>query len=992
MITKRHFIAALAAVMALTCAQAQDYYDLTEYYIENADFTANVVYDSNSTEDVPAKTVNTPNGWTLDPNSKSNFTVASTFRYGTKATFMGKSIPATGPDGATGGACLTLCGAYSNKITFYQAQRLPAGEYMLLVTYYNCNEAAEEGTSLSGWYVTDLNNTLSQTTTFGIGEWRTDTIRFTLDDFTVGRLQVGYKGSGKVDSKAMLAIDNVRLLRNTPYGDQDNMSPAPEVVTNTLFARGATMAFGRIKSVKGDEIKEQGFCWAETPEPTVGDNTTTDIIDHEGAIYVMKDLKPATIYYMRAYAKNAYGKVGYGDIIKFATVKKGNVTFWYNNGGDDAANKRVNAAAQEACDIFSNLTEMVKKFNIGYSAGTPTADCYYGDEPWMNMGANSSYQRTGTIMHEMQHGFGVIPYDTQWAGNILRSGNGSGDWLGDRVSAFLDFWDNTTGSRLHGDNQHMWPYGINGANEDHGNIADYYANAMIGQALGEDGLEHRSNTFAEPYYALTQDDNTKYYLKCEAEDRGLYTSYLTVTKTGTLKWIAMSATEAQANDSAAWFITFTPENQYYQLRNAATGQYMTYSGGFKTVTRTATTDNDNFHLMRGRIDVGSGETAKRAYWLIHPTGDLSPNCLQANGNGVTGSATFDLKNTATRQRWLILTAEEATQQETVAMEAIKAKVSTLLAEIKKLALVPHTQLKAGTDNAFADALTDIEERMNGAAQTADLTTLQDEANQAALDFLCNVHATDKAQPFNLTYMVKSQGMDSTDGWTGTPSLAYSSAEFYERTFNFYQSINNLPGGEYQLLAQGFQRPGSYTNAYNDYAAGNNNVTAELYAGAVTNATKLKHIAEDAQKKKVGKGVEKAVGSTVYIPDNMEAASAYFAKGLYENSVDATLDKDGGSLRIGIRSTSMPASYWVIFDNFRLHFFGKDIEIVKGDVNGDGAVDVADIASVINVMAGSADVSSAQADVNGDGVVDVADIATIINEMAARARRQNETEE
>ena len=59
---------------------------------------------------------------------------------------------------------------------------------------------------------------------------------------------------------------------------------------------------------------------------------------------------------------------------------------------------------------------------------------------------------------------------------------------------------------------------------------------------------------------------------------------------------------------------------------------------------------------------------------------------------------------------------------------------------------------------------------------------------------------------------------------------------------------------------------------------------------------------------------------------------------------------------------------------------------KGDVNSDGVVDVADIATVISVMAkGNNDLS---ADVNGDGVVDVADIATIISEMAAKARRLN----
>ena len=55
---------------------------------------------------------------------------------------------------------------------------------------------------------------------------------------------------------------------------------------------------------------------------------------------------------------------------------------------------------------------------------------------------------------------------------------------------------------------------------------------------------------------------------------------------------------------------------------------------------------------------------------------------------------------------------------------------------------------------------------------------------------------------------------------------------------------------------------------------------------------------------------------------------------------------------------------------------------NGDVNGDGSIDVADIASVISVMAGSAGESlSLRADVNGDGMVDVADIASVISIMA-----------
>ena len=62
------------------------------------------------------------------------------------------------------------------------------------------------------------------------------------------------------------------------------------------------------------------------------------------------------------------------------------------------------------------------------------------------------------------------------------------------------------------------------------------------------------------------------------------------------------------------------------------------------------------------------------------------------------------------------------------------------------------------------------------------------------------------------------------------------------------------------------------------------------------------------------------------------------------------------------------------------------EPLEGDVNKDGAVDVADISAIITIMAegGTAEANPA-ADVNGDGAVDVADISAVITIMATSAR-------
>lgn len=56
--------------------------------------------------------------------------------------------------------------------------------------------------------------------------------------------------------------------------------------------------------------------------------------------------------------------------------------------------------------------------------------------------------------------------------------------------------------------------------------------------------------------------------------------------------------------------------------------------------------------------------------------------------------------------------------------------------------------------------------------------------------------------------------------------------------------------------------------------------------------------------------------------------------------------------------------------------------VKGDVNGDGKVDISDIVALINQIAGTA--SYPNADVNGDGKVDISDIVAVINIIASNS--------
>ena len=56
----------------------------------------------------------------------------------------------------------------------------------------------------------------------------------------------------------------------------------------------------------------------------------------------------------------------------------------------------------------------------------------------------------------------------------------------------------------------------------------------------------------------------------------------------------------------------------------------------------------------------------------------------------------------------------------------------------------------------------------------------------------------------------------------------------------------------------------------------------------------------------------------------------------------------------------------------------NIKSIKGDVNGDGRVNVSDVAALINQILGIESMNTDLADVNGDGRVNVSDVAALIN--------------
>lgn len=74
--------------------------------------------------------------------------------------------------------------------------------------------------------------------------------------------------------------------------------------------------------------------------------------------------------------------------------------------------------------------------------------------------------------------------------------------------------------------------------------------------------------------------------------------------------------------------------------------------------------------------------------------------------------------------------------------------------------------------------------------------------------------------------------------------------------------------------------------------------------------------------------------------------------------------------------------WTRTEDFAATLTVEEATGLKGDVNGDGSVDVADIQAILNNIAEDATPATAPvADVNEDGSIDVADIQAVLNIIA-----------
>ncbi len=236
--------------------------------------------------------------------------------------------------------------------------------------------------------------------------------------------------------------------------------------------------------------------------------------------------------------------------------------------------------------------------------------------------------------------------------------------------------------------------------------------------------------------------------------------------------------------------------------------------------------------------------------------------------------------------------------------------------------------KAETENPGID-ITTVKSVYNNPESTAEqLDAAVEELVQLVMDFQ-TLHAS-PTTPANYTSLIVNANYDNNnnDGWSGTvPAFqSFTNAEFFNRNYDYHQTIKGLKSGVYQVSVTGYYRAGGATEdatAYGKWETSKNDssMNAKLYASTtalplITAA--LPYASSGASEESLTQ--EEATNSYGFIPNTMKSAAFYMNNNRYAPTVITTYVNDS-TITLGLKKDAHIGNDWTLFDTWTLHYLG-----------------------------------------------------------------------
>jgi hypothetical protein len=189
-----------------------------------------------------------------------------------------------------------------------------------------------------------------------------------------------------------------------------------------------------------------------------------------------------------------------------------------------------------------------------------------------------------------------------------------------------------------------------------------------------------------------------------------------------------------------------------------------------------------------------------------------------------------------------------------------------------------------------------------------------------------------------TAIINPAYIDGNDnGWTGGAAInaEATDAEMYNKVFDYYQVLEGMPEGTYQVTVQGYYRAGSAAVDYSTYVedpSANNN--ALLYAIGENDdvcSVPLKRLASEAEAyESLPDGYAWAKTNELAVPNSMTTGGEIFQTANEKTGLNYYADnrvtvKVGADekLTIGLKKETKIDTDWTLWTNWQLFYFGKN---------------------------------------------------------------------
>ena len=269
---------------------------------------------------------------------------------------------------------------------------------------------------------------------------------------------------------------------------------------------------------------------------------------------------------------------------------------------------------------------------------------------------------------------------------------------------------------------------------------------------------------------------------------------------------------------------------------------------------------------------------------------------------------------------------------------IKANADAYANLVAKVAEVEELQ-EIGYAGEQADALYDYKEEVADILRVKELSTEEVLAECEKLTAMIeDVKKNCLGPGMDCTNSIVNPNFNNRlDGWShdeqysdvvwGGLTDSNPCVERWNANFDFYQVLEGMPNGVYELKVQAFYRPGGDTKvAYDNYVSDPEMEEILTYIYANNSEAAVLNIAAGGPYESPLEDNSTPIGDGICLPNGMNAASNVFSRGDYDNTVRGVVTD--GTLKIGIKNTTGTADgRWSLWDNFRLTYIGMNKEAI-----------------------------------------------------------------